>query len=157
MNFVQSSVNTMPASDVIQSEFGRSVFPTFLIDKTLKIFYISLLSWLFLETDECLEDTERKFLKTFYLNNENVFLITYQIWQKYGSSFYCFDEDTIRLSLFYETNKVKEMVNLIKELNFIHAKVTVLSKTFFQKWLKFFTAILCRENLNNCTEFCCRL
>ena len=69
--------------------------------------------------------------KTFYLNNENVFLITYQNWQKYGSSFYCLYEDTIRLSLFYETNKIKEMVNLIKELNFIHAKVTVLSKTFF--------------------------
>ena len=40
---------------------------------------------IFLETDECLEDSEREFLKTFYKNNKAVFLITYQLWQKYSS------------------------------------------------------------------------
>ena len=37
----------------------------------------------FLETDEYLENVEKEFLKTFNMNNESVFLICYQLWQKY--------------------------------------------------------------------------
>lgn len=85
----------------------------------------------FLETDECLEDVEREFLKTFSMNNKSVFLICYQLWQKYSSAFSCLDDETLKLSVYYETNKVKKMLSLIKDLNFLHAKVTVLSKTFF--------------------------
>ena len=85
----------------------------------------------FLETDECLEDVEREFLKTFYMNNESVFLISYQLWQKYSSAFFCLDEETLKLSVYYVKNKVKKMLSLIKDFNFLHAKVTVLSKTFF--------------------------
>ena len=134
MNFVQSSVDSVSYDASFRRNLVRickKCILHFLDRQDIKDFLHQSSQLGFLETDECLKDTERYFLKTFYLNNENVFLITHQLWQKYGSSFYCLDEDTIRLSLFYKTNKVKKMVNLIKELNFLHAKVTVLSKTFF--------------------------
>ena len=134
MNFVQSSLDSVSYDARFRRNLVRICKKSILHipdRQDIKDFLHQSSQLVFLKTDECLEDTEREFLKTFYLNNENVFLITYQLWQKYDSSFCCLDEDTIRLSLFYKTNKVKKMVNLIKELNFLHAEVTVLSKTFF--------------------------
>ena len=45
----------------------------------------------FLETDERLEHVEREFLKAFSMNNESVFLICYQLWQKYSSTIFYLD------------------------------------------------------------------
>ena len=89
---------------------------------------------IFLESDDCLEDAKTEFLKTFYKNNEAIFLVWYQLWQKYSSGFFCLDEDTLKLAVYFETNKVKKkkkMLSLIKDLCYLQAKVTVLSKTFF--------------------------
>ena len=134
MNFVQSSVDSVSCDASFRRNLVRICkkcilhFPD---RQDIKDFLHQSSQIVFLETDKCLEDTEREFSKTFYLNNEQVFLVTYQLWEKYDSSFYCLDEETIKLAFSYETNKVKKIVALIRELNFLDAKVTVLSKTFF--------------------------
>ena len=134
MNFIQSTID----SGSYDASFRRHLIKIcnkcilhFPEQKDFKDFLQQSSQLIFLETDEYLEKSEREFLKTFCKNNEAVFLITYQLWQKFSSGFFCLDVMTLKFAVHFETNKVKKMLSLIRELYFLHAKVTVLSKFFF--------------------------
>ena len=135
MNFIQSSVDTASHDASFRRHLVKICNKCILYFPERQDFKDILhqsSQLIFLESDDCLEDAEREFLKTFYKNNEAIFLVCYQLWQKYSSGFFCLDEDTLKLAVHFETNKVKKkMLSLIKDLCFLHAKVTVLSETFF--------------------------
>ena len=79
MNFVQSSVDSVSYDASFRPNLVRICkkcilhFPD---REDIKDFLHQSSQLVFLETDECLEGTERELLKTFYLNNEQVFLVT---------------------------------------------------------------------------------
>ena len=82
MNFVQSSVDSVSYDASFRHNLVRICkkcilhFPD---RQGIKYFLDQSSQLVFLETEECLEDIEGEFLKTFYLNNEQVFLVTYQL------------------------------------------------------------------------------
>ena len=78
MNFIQSSVDSVSYDASFRRHLVKICnkcilhFPD---RQDFKDFLHQSSQLVFLETDECLEDVEREFLKTFYMNNESVFLI----------------------------------------------------------------------------------
>ena len=85
----------------------------------------------FLKNETVLDDNEREIIRTFYLNNEKVFLVCHQLWRKFDEEFLYLDNRTIKFAIFYELNNVQNLLTKIKKLVEINAKVTVFAKTFF--------------------------
>ena len=111
MNFIQSSVDTASHDASFRRHLVKICNKCILYFPERQDFKDILhqsSQLIFLESDDCLEDAEREFLKTFYKNNEAIFLVCYQLWQKYSSGFFCLDEDTLKLAVYFETNKVKK-------------------------------------------------
>ena len=85
----------------------------------------------FLKNETVLDDNEREIIRTFYLNNEKVFLVCHQLWRKFDEEFLYLDNRTIKFAIFYELNNVQNLLTKIKKLVEINARVTVFAKTFF--------------------------
>ena len=56
----------------------------------------------FLKSDDILEENKRGILKTFYVNNEKIFLVLYQLHMKFCSEFFYLDLKTSKFAVLYE-------------------------------------------------------
>ena len=56
----------------------------------------------FLKSDDILEENKRGILKTFYVNNEKIFLVLYQLHMKFCSEFFYLDPKTLQFAVLYE-------------------------------------------------------
>ena len=71
------------------------------------------------------------------------FLVCHQLWQKFGPEFNFLEINTLKFAIIFETNKSKSLSKEIEKLLLLQAKVTVLSKLFFNdiffsiKWQRF--------------------
>lgn len=85
----------------------------------------------FLKSEDVLLEDERKVLKTLYKNNEKPFLVTHQLWLKFGHRFFYLENRTIKFAVLLELNKVQSLLKEIKKLEIADARATVLLKYFF--------------------------
>ena len=86
---------------------------------------------IFLEQDETLENPEREILRLFFMNNQFLFLIFYQLWIKFVGEFFFLEPRTLKFVFVYKSNKVKKLLSMIEKLKDQHTRVTVFSKSFF--------------------------
>ena len=86
---------------------------------------------IFLEQDETLENPEREILRLFFMNNQFLFLIFYQLWIKFGGEFFFLEPRTQKFAFVYKSNKVQKLLPMIEKLKDQHTRVTVFSKSFF--------------------------
>ena len=56
----------------------------------------------FLKSDDILEENKRGILKKFYVNNEKIFLVLYQLHMKFCSEFFYLDLKTSKFAVLYE-------------------------------------------------------
>ena len=85
----------------------------------------------FLESDDILEENQRGILKTFFINNEKIFLILYQLHIKFSSEFFYLDSKTLKFAVLYELNKVRTLLSDLEKLAVLNSRVTVFCKSFF--------------------------
>ena len=67
----------------------------------LKGFLLQTKSIIFLETDETLNNPEREVLREFYMNNEFLFLVFYQLWMKFGDEFFFLEPRTLKFAFVF--------------------------------------------------------
>ena len=78
-----------------------------------------------------MEENKRQILRTFYVNNEKIFLVLYQLHMKFCSEFFYLDPKTLKFAVFYELNKVQTLLSDLEKLAVLNARVTVFYKSFF--------------------------
>ena len=64
-----------------------------------------------------------------YKNHLKQFLICHQLWEKFNSEYILLDNLTFKFAVAYETNKIKSFIKMIKKLEMLQAKATVIFKT----------------------------
>ena len=91
----------------------------------------------FLEKEEELTESKRRILEEVYKNNLVDFLVCHQIWQKFSPEFILLEKTTMAYAIVYEMKKSKSFMTEIEKLSFLHAKVTVLTKTYLKVFFRY--------------------
>ena len=134
MNLVEDKAR----SASFDSSFRRNVYEVcqkcilhFPEAEEFKKFAEEISQLVFLKNEGVLDENEREIIRTFYLNNDKVFLVCYQLWRKFDEEFFYSDNRTIKFAIFYELNNVQNLLTEIKKLIEINARVMVFAKSFF--------------------------
>ena len=78
-----------------------------------------------------MEENKRRILRTFYVNDEKIFLVLYQLHMKFCSEFFYLDPKTLKFAVLYELNKVQTLLSDLEKLAVLNTRVTVFYKSFF--------------------------
>ena len=100
------------------------------------------------------DKNKREIIRTFYPNNQKVFLICYQLWRKFDEEFFYLDNRTIKFAIFYELNNVQNLLTEIKKTCGNKFQGYSFCKNFFleKKWHEFFKLLSWRKSSKTFTK-----